>query len=253
MTKRQAKPDDLPRHHPNSGALCDAVLKSNGPTVLLSFSGGKDAIAAWLQLRERGFMRIVPFYYYLVPGLEFVERSLRYYEEYFETPILRVPNPNLLRMLREFVFQPPERAAILESMAPLPSYRFEHLEAHVRRVSDVHGAWCAVGTRTADSPIRLANVRRYGSLNPKRRTFLPVYDWKIADVVASIERAGVRLSPEYLWFGRTFDGIDARFLAPMRDHAPRDYERVLSFFPMAQLEIMRRNLGATDAQVPQAL
>ena len=82
---------DLPRHYASSAELCAAVLAEHGPAVALSFSCGKDAVAAWLQLRARGFTRVVPFYMYLLPDLEFVERGIKYYEKVFETPILRVP------------------------------------------------------------------------------------------------------------------------------------------------------------------
>lgn len=246
---KKTEPKPMERHYPDSLALCKAVLERTGPTCLLSFSGGKDAIASWLRLREAGFTRIVPFYYYLVPDLGFIEESLRYYEEYFATPIIRVPSPNLIRMLRNLIFAPPERAAILDAMAPLPRLGFADLEAHVRETSGVPPeAYVAIGTRTADSPIRLANIRQFGSLNPARRTFLPVYDMRIADVTEIIQRHGVKLGVEYRWYGRTFDGLDERFLGPIKEHAPRDYERILEYFPLAELELKRRTLGADHAE-----
>jgi 3'-phosphoadenosine 5'-phosphosulfate sulfotransferase (PAPS reductase)/FAD synthetase len=233
----------------DSKALCAAVLADNGPTVLLSFSGGKDSLSCWIALRRAGFTRIVPFYYYLVPDLEFVEQSLRTYEHHFNTPILRVPNPELLRMLRHHVLQPPERSAILDSMGQLPRYTYEELEEYVRRVTGVgRDTYVAVGSRAADSPIRLANIRRYGSRNPTRRSFLPVYDWRILDVKEALAAEGLQLSPEYRWFGRTFDGLDERFLTALSVHAPRDYERICAWFPMAPLEIFRRQLGGNHAE-----
>jgi hypothetical protein len=49
-------------------------------------------------------------------------------------------------------------------------------------------------------------------------------------------------SPEYEWFGRSFDGIDWRFLAPIKQHAPDDYARILDWFPLADLEVFCRDL-----------
>ena len=63
---------------------------------------------------------------------------------------------------------------------------------------------------------------------------------KVADV---IKRAGVELPVDYAWFGRSFDGIDARFLVPLKQHAPRDYQRVLEVFPLAELEVFRHGLS----------
>ncbi len=234
------------RHYPDSKALCRTVHDLTGGQAILSFSCGKDALAAWLQLRDMGFTRIVPYFLYLVPGLEFIERGVQYYEEAFQTPIIRLPHPSLPRMLRNFTFQPPEAAARIEQVS-WPSLDYTHIEAHVRKLAGLPDGYVAVGTRTADSPVRLANVRRYGSLNPNRKTFLPVFDWRIADVRDAITRAGLKLTVEYRMFGRSFDGVDYRFLAPIKQHFPRDYERILNWFPLAHLELDRRNLAPQGA------
>jgi len=74
--------------------------------TLLAFSTGKDAIAAWLAIREH-FEEVVPYYLYLVPGLEFVDEQIAMYERFFETKITQLPHPSVHRLLNNFVFQPP--------------------------------------------------------------------------------------------------------------------------------------------------
>lgn len=233
------------RHHESSDALCRYVLGLSD-TVLLSFSCGKDAIASWIQLRRHGF-RVVPFYLYLVPDLAFVEKSILYYEDFFETKIHRLPHPSLYRMLHERVFQPPERWQIIEDLS-LPVWEYGEVEDQVREDCGLPAdVLTAKGVRTADSPDRLASVRRHGSLTPNKRSFLPVYDWRIADVKSAIIEAGVRLPIDYRLFGRTFDGVDYRFLEPISRHFPDDYERILEWFPLARLEILRRQWRAEAA------
>lgn len=229
------------RHHADSTALCRYVRAETGPATLLSFSAGKDAVCAWLRLREH-FERVVPFYLYLVPGLEFVEDGLVYYERVFGVPIQRMPHPSLPRMLRELVFQAPERCAAVEA-ADVPKLTYMQVEDHVRSLAGTPEAMTAMGVRAVDSPMRMASVRKHGSVTPARRTFLPVYDWRIGDVVAAMTRAGVRLTVDYEMFGRSFDGIDYRFLAPVKARFPRDYARILEWFPLADLELHRRRLG----------
>jgi hypothetical protein len=68
---------------------------------------------AWLRMRPH-FERIVPVYKYLVPGLEFVEESLAYYERFFGTKIVQVPHPSMFRWLRNFTLQPPHHIALLQ-------------------------------------------------------------------------------------------------------------------------------------------
>jgi hypothetical protein len=82
----------------NSGEeLCKYISEATDGKTLLSFSGGKDSIGAWLQLR-RYFPEITPVFMYLIPGLSFVEESLSYFEDYFGTRIIRMPHPSLYRM-----------------------------------------------------------------------------------------------------------------------------------------------------------
>ncbi len=222
----------------DSAALCRHVRAESGDTCLLAFSAGKDAVCAWIQAR-RYFGRVVPLYRYLVPGLEFVEDGLAYYERAFGTPIYRVPHPSIYRMLNNLVFQPPERCAAIER-ARLPRITYAQTNDHVRQVANATGAWVANGTRTADSPIRLMSVRKHGPRNMRERGFMAVYDWRIADVEREIKAAGLKLTVDYQMFGRSFDGIDYRFLKPIKERFPRDYQRILEWFPLADLELFRR-------------
>lgn len=96
-----------------SGPETIDFVRGRQAETLLAFSTGKDAIAAWLALREK-FDAVHPYYLYLVPGLEFVEESLDYYERFFGTKIVRLPHPSLHRWLNSFTFQPPERVAVIK-------------------------------------------------------------------------------------------------------------------------------------------
>jgi 3'-phosphoadenosine 5'-phosphosulfate sulfotransferase (PAPS reductase)/FAD synthetase len=229
----------FPRHFPSSAALRDFVFE-RGSRVLLSFSCGKDAIASWVALRDRGF-EILPFYFYVVPGLDFVEESLRYYENRFGVRIHRFPSPSLYRQLRNLVFQPPETCAAIES-SNLPSGKARdfNIEHDIRRSLATSDTFVATGVRAADSPARYAALKHHGVLNWKTRKFFPVYDWKMDDVVRSITDNGLRLPVDYQLFNRTLDGIDYRFLKPIRDRFPRDYARILEWFPLAELDLFRR-------------
>lgn len=230
------------RRFADSAALTRHVAEVSGDTCLLSFSGGKDALCAWIQVK-RHFRKVVPFYLYTVPGLQFIEDGLRRYEDHFGIEIIRLPHPSLYRMLRNLVFQPPERCAAIEA-ANLPNLTYQQVEAHARKVSGTPDAWVAIGSRMADSPIRRANIARFGPMNHGRRSFLAVYDWLIADVEREITGAGLKLTVDYQMFGRSFDGVDYRFLQPVKERFPDDYRRILDWFPLADLEIFRRGLSS---------
>lgn len=239
MRRTAAEPDPPPRRHfASSAELRRYVREAFGPDVMLGFSRGKDAIATWIAM-EGQWDRIVPVYYYLIPGLEFEEESLAYFEKAFGTKILRLPAPSTYRMLNALTFQAPQNCSTVE-LFNLPTYTYADLWDHVREKAGVPNALAATGTRQAESPIRRMSVRKHGALNPTQRSFWAIYDWLLDDVIAAISRRGMKLPIEYRYFGRSFDGIDYRFMAPMKKHFPRDYARILEFFPLLELDLKRR-------------
>jgi hypothetical protein len=216
-------------------------LADAGQPVLLGFSRGKDSIAAWLALRDSG-VEVIPYHLYLIPGLRFVEDSLAYFEEWSGTKILNLPHPSLYRWLAHAMFQPPDRVRVLEAAAiGVPDY------ADVNRlIKEHHGlpadTWTCDGVRAADSPNRRTSIVTHGPVNETTRTQKVVWDWRKKHVMDAIGAAQVKLPPDYDWFGRSFDGLDRRFLKPVRDNAPDDYERILQWFPLADLELYRAAL-----------
>lgn len=225
----------------DSETLCEHVAKLNDGTCILSFSCGKDSIAAWIQLK-RYFHTVIPLYLWRVPGIKFVENSLDYYEQKFGTHIFRLPHPALYRWLRYAVFQAPQRRAYLEQAGNdwLVEYDYDDCFDVTRMVYELpDDSYCATGVRAMDNIIRRASIKKYGALNEKRCTFFPIFDWTKDRVIKEIRDAGIKLPVDYLWFGRSFDGLDYRFLGPLSQHAPQDYATILEWFPMAAFEVKR--------------
>lgn len=226
------------RSHVLSGAETIREIRSRQSQTLLAFSLGKDAVAAWLRIRSH-FDRVIPVYMYLVPGLEFVQESIDYYEQFFGERIIQMPHPSLHRWLNEHIFRPPEQCAVVEQ-AGLPDHTYEQVFQAVRQDHGLPADMLyATGVRAADSPMRLVAIKTHGPINQNGLKYHPVWDWKKSDLLREFRHAGVKLAPDYRVFGRTFDGMDVRFLGPMKRHFPRDYQRVLEIFPLAELELFR--------------
>lgn len=209
-------------------------------TVPLGFSRGKDSLAAWLALRDAD-VNVVPFHLYRVPGLEFIEESPAAYEEFFGQRIIQLPHPSLFRLLNNLVFQTPERFRVVAA-ADLPEPSYEDMAEWLREDLELPDAWCVDGVRAADSPNRRMAFVTHGPLRDHLRKASVVWDWQKREVMDCIAAHGARLPREYEWFGRSFDGLDYRFLKPLSEHAPADYARILEWFPLADLEIFRREV-----------
>ena len=224
----------------NSAELCEQMAE-RCDTALLAFSTGKDSIASWLQMRKY-FKRIIPYYKYHVPGLKFVERSLAYYEDFFGCHIYRLPSPAFFRWMNYGVHETPDR------LSAAREYMFIDLDTYTDdTVADIlrynlglsEDVYSGVGVRMADTPLRRVTIRTSGAVNHGRKSFYPVYDWVKKDLVAAFEEADIRLPPDYKVFGCTFDGLTYKYLRPMREYFPEDYQHLLEWFPLAELEIAR--------------
>ncbi|MES1977295.1 MAG: phosphoadenosine phosphosulfate reductase [Pseudomonadota bacterium] len=221
-----------------SNGVCELVKEACGhDKALLSFSCGKDSWAAWLSARDH--FDFTPYYLYLVPGLEFVEDYLVYAEKVLGKRIVRLPHPSFYRLLNNAIFQAPERLRTIYA-ADLGNPDYDDLrEAVIEDCQLPDNTWVADGVRAADSPMRRASLMKSRGVSPGKRYFHPCWDWNKATLIEQLQHANIKLPVDYTIFGRSFDGIDLRFLIKLREHFPRDYATVLEWFPLADMEIAR--------------
>lgn len=221
-----------------------ATLAESGEPVLVAFSGGKDAIAASLALKNSGVETRL-CHLYLIPGsrkgetLGFVEDGLKRLEDQWQQKIYRYPHPSFYRWLNNFVFQAPERCAVIEA-ANLPMIDYEELWGYIKDDQGLpQDTWIADGVRAADSLVRRASIKKHGAMKKGSFKVSPIWDWKQGKVYDYIKDNGVQLPVDYELFNRSFDGLDYRFLNPIKENYPKDYQQILEWFPLAELELMR--------------
>ena len=153
-----------------------------------------------------------------------------------------MPHVGLYRQLQEKVFQPPERFRAIEAAA-ITDMPYDQLNDYVREFYGLpEDAWVCDGVRAADSPNRRMAVKSHGAINTTSRQIKIVWDWKVAEIRKWIDASGVVLPADYEMFGRSLDGLDYRFLGPLKERFPRDYARLIKWFPLAELELRRREL-----------
>jgi hypothetical protein len=223
-------------------ALMERIREIGGDTVLLSFSGGKDSLAAWLFLRPH--FKVVPYYLYAPPGMSWQEPTLAYYEEFFETRIIRMAHPLFYDWLRTFAYQPPETLKTLRAL-DLPQFDYAEIDdliAWQLGLIDEDGQtpFCALGMRASDNLERRRMIQQQGVFGQKkRRFFYPIWDWSAQQVADIIIGSGAKLALEYRHWGRTEVGITYPQLKPMAEHYPDDWRRFQEWFPLAGAELFR--------------
>lgn len=226
------------------GQIVAEVRGRFGARTFLSFSRGKDSIAAYLAIRD-SFDEVIPYHLFLVPDLEFVAESLAYFEKVMGRRIWDMPHPAFYKWLNRYTFQTPGRAAVIEA-ALLPNFDYNDVVKLIAKAEGVDWASVMVanGVRAADSPMRRLQFAKHGAISPATHRYSPVWDWDKEKLIGAIAKAKIALPVDYELFARTFDGLDYRFLAPLKKHRPRDYAKVLEWFPLAELEVWRYEKAA---------
>lgn len=215
------------------------MLKQKHPKVCLSFSCGKDSIACWLWLRENG-IEVVPVYFYYVPNLDFINKELAYFEEYFNCKIHRYPHPSLLNNMFDGTWQSPSN---IKTLLDFGIYKTDYAAMWdgIKQDLDLpENMIVCDGVRAADSIVRRASFVKHGVYKPHLHKCSPIADFLKQEVIDIIEKHHVKLPIDYEIMARSFDGYDYRFTKPIRDNFPADYERIKEFFPLLDYDIKRR-------------
>ena len=204
------------------------VQSTISDSVLVGFSGGKDS-AACLDLCFRYFKNVKPYFMYLVPGLEFQERTLAYYEDRYKTEFLRVPHFMLSDFLRYGTYRMPD--------LDVPMIKTVELYNYLREISGFY--WIAAGERVSDSIVRRAMIKQSSSVDVKRGRFYPLAYWNVNHVRSYNKQRRLPLSLENKVMGHSFRSLMYEDLKDIKEHFPNDYDRIKSMFPLVDVELKR--------------
>jgi len=206
--------------------------------VTLGFSGGKDSLACAILLRNMN-VQFIPFFFYHIPDLEFVEKTLTGYEKDLGMNIIRLPHPMLFDYLRFQDFQPPKMIEYLYDFG-VPHLGFEDLiGCHLDSVGIQDNLFDVVGQRAAESFNRRKVFEKQGFFNHSKRKVFPICDWKKADVLQFVSDNGFKISDDYDIWGRSFDGLKYQFLFGVKKNYPKDWQTIIEYFPLIELELFR--------------
>lgn len=213
-----------------SNLLFDPIKTQASVTdsVIVGFSGGKDSIVT-LDLCFRYFKRVVPFFMYLVPNLEFQERMLQRYEDKYNTEIIRLPHFEVSEFLKYGSFTRMDWNVDVVGINDTYEY--------LRQQTGIH--WIAAGERCADSIVRNAMIKKSGSIDYQRGRFYPLAYWKKNEVLQYIKQKRLYLSPEQRKIGFSFRSLAGCELAVIKEMFPDDFEKILRVYPFAGAAVER--------------
>ncbi len=200
-------------------------------TAIVAFSGGKDSVVA-LDVCVKRFKTVHAFYMYLVGGLTFSDRIIKFYEDRYGLKIHKVPHFMLSEWLRYGTFRPADYSVPIVS--PKNCYDY---------VRELTGAWwIGGGERIADSVWRRAMIKNSGSIDEKRGRFYPLADWTKSHVLSYIRQNRLLVGEESAKLGFSFRSLLPEDMVKIKAAYPRDYETIKKWFPLVEAGVKHHEL-----------
>lgn len=213
-------------------------------SIMVGFSGGKDACCT-LDLCHKFFPQVQAYFLYIIPGLEFQESYLRFFERKYSLTIHRLPSPTISAWLREGGYRLPSAQA-----ASARKIKLIDIQNHLRLRTGID--WFATGEKAIDSIERNAMIRNKRGIDPKRRMIWPCAYWNDAAIFSHLKRENIPLPPDYRFSAgenykpRSFGSMGPTELTFIREHYPRDYAKIVEMFPLLPANLL--NTEARDGQ-----
>lgn len=208
------------------------------PRVTVGFSLGKDSLCCATILRNLK-VEYIPIYFYIVPDLEFIEKTIILYEKLLNIKIIRLPHPMMYDFLRHQDFQYPKMIDYLEA-ANLPKLTFEQLTNCYLESIGEENLFDVVGMRACESFNRRKYFQKYSTgIRHDERKIFPIFNWSKGDVLKYLSVNKIPLSDDYKIWNRSYDGMKYQFLIGVKNHYPEDYKKIMEYFPLLDVEIFR--------------
>ncbi len=213
---------------------------------LLVGVSGKDSVACLelLHSHQKPFRRIQGFFMYLVPGLSFQERYMRYLERRYSISILRLPHWQLGDMLQGGSYRPITAAA-----TECPPLTIAKMEGYLRERTGI--GWIVGGHKITDSLLRRLQVGLHHGIDVAHKRAFPLAYWTNSSVYTFLRSRGVALPPDYGIYprGRSFGDLMAHSVGPIKKHFPEDYAKIKEWFPYVDATF----IGTEYADEPAAV
>lgn len=232
--KRQPKPKNVPPPFDPWDVINRA--KARGiREVIVSFSGGKESLAA-LDVCAKHFNRVEAFFMYFVRGLSFQEDTLQRAERRYGIKIHRMPDFRLARHLKHASF----RHETAETRR-LPTVKLRHIHHAVRAHFGNAIQWIATGETGCEAVTRQGMIRSCQGVDTRRGCIYPIGYWRPQDVMSYLSMNGIALPPEYDIFGTgaSFGCLRMEHMDTLAKVLPEDFQKVKAMFPLIDVQLAR--------------
>ena len=218
-----------------------AFLREHYPKIVVSFSFGKDSLAALLVANEEwGKENVIPIAVGIGTRrdgkpLKIIQEQKDYFENALQQRIYVVADLHWTALTfglgeyQTFHEHIQRIAAFMEFDGRFPSIDewmgalgFASFNIQLQRCKETRGLPIGVGVKVADSMTRRMQIKQHGSIHKKSGKAFLIWDWSHGQVYEKIRSSGLKLHHSYRHLGRSFEGILPENIAYMKERYPED-------------------------------
>lgn len=201
-----------------------AAVREQSDSVILFLSLGKDSIVLLDMIYPR-FKRVVCVFMYFVPGLEHIERWIRWAKaKYPHIEMMQVPHWNLSYILRGGLYSAPNPDIKLIKLADVVD--------SVRASTGIDKVF--LGMKKADGMNRRLMLNRYEDNDYINGCMVyPLAEMNQKQILAYMRQRGL---PEPVRYGMTASngiGFSEAFFVWLEKNFPEDLEKIYEVFPLS--------------------
>lgn len=225
----------------NTYSIIDQVKKLNIKNVSLGFSTGKDSLIG-LDLLLKSNINVVPIYFYIVPGISFIEENIRLYEKFYSIKVIRLPHPMFQDFINRQPFQPLHKAKFIDQFYNTgKQYKeFSGIMEWYFKKENINIPFDVNCMKMADSLNRRLLLRNKPDIDiDKKIIYLGKY-LKNSEIFSYLKENKIPLTKDYELFGRSADNLlNYQYLIGIEKAYPNDFKLIKEYFPMCELELLR--------------
>lgn len=201
------------------------LIRQKSNEVLLFCSLGKDSLVL-LDLIYPKFDRIVCVFMYFVPGLDHIERWIKWIKlKYPNIELIQVPHWNLTYILRSGMY-----------CVPNPKVRLLKLSDVVKAMRlKFNMYYTFLGMKKADGMNRRLMLKGYETNGYENKGLCyPLSDWTQKDILAYMKQNGLPEPVRYSLKASSGVGFNLDCFLWIRKNYPQDLKKIYNAFPMSE-------------------
>ena len=220
--------------------VCRKAKRMGIDRVILAFSGGKDSLAGWLILREAG-IDVIPVYKVMFPDLDLDRNLCAFYSKFFGGVKIHVILHGLFyNMTRSNICADPVTMRINEKLHMNEAPRNDDMQERWKTAHGMTGVPTALCIKKSDSSQRMMAILRKGGEIARDKSM--IYPMANASDKMSFEILIAHNCPLPSFYLENFESRDSFRITTLewiREHAPKDFEKIRFWHPLIEAEYRR--------------